>query len=177
MSIAGTNLSNRLHELLKNDSYESMMELDCLEHLFACEGLRKYQTIATFCKENGFKKVYDIGCAYGHQNEVFLEKEIAYVGINEQPLDAWNQENVEYIFNRYPFSIQSKSNDIAVSVLCLTWNCYLYKGEETLRDQLLTLSTDFDQCILYVADDKVKTIKEYYPNVKELGRKLYYFYK
>ena len=157
-----------------NDRKHLMM-LDSIDNFFECETYKKYEFILDFCKKNGFNRVFDIGCAYGLQSEIFLNTEVDYVGIDEWNLEFWNNDNFKYIINRYPFKIEAKDDDLAVSSLCLTWNCYLYDGDETLRKQCEALQRDFKQCLLYMQEDKIDFVNQYFKKVKILDGNFVYF--
>lgn len=162
---------------METDDIRYAMEDDCIEHFFGAGGMEHYETICNFIKENKFDKVYDIGCAYGHQSEIFLEEDIDYIGIEASPIkNFWNADKFKYINKEYPFKIDTGKNDIAVSVLCLIWNCYLYENQKTLRAQCEALQRDFNQCILYIAHDKIATVDRYFKNRKKIGDGMYYFY-
>ena len=154
------------------------MEEDCISHMFECEGLKTYEKIANFAKENGFSKVFDIGCAIGHQSEVFLQSGLDYVGIEEAPVsEFWNADKFTYISKKYPFKIIAEPNkDLAVSVLCLTWNCYLYEKEKTLQEQCEALQRDFKHCLLYMPKEAVSFVSKYYKGCKNIEGHLYYFF-
>lgn len=164
---------------LTNDNI-FLMEHACIISLMEEDGagIRPYEIIADFAKNNGINKVYDIGCAYGHQSEVFLNNNLDYVGIETTMSGQfWNNDKFSYIKKEYPFEIKAGSDEIAISVLCLTWNCYLYEGEKTLDEQLEALYRDFHHCILYAPKEMVSYISKYFKNVTEIGRSLYYFSK
>lgn len=161
----------------KTGDSEYLMEIDCIDHFFECEGLNKYSLVAKFCKERGFNKAYDIGCAYGHQSEVFLLNGINYFGIDENCTNFWNKDKCEYKTKSYPFKINAKENELAVSILCLTWNCYLDEGDITLHNQLKQLSDDFNNCLLYIAKDKVNIVKKYFKGYEHIEGNFHYFYK
>ena len=164
-----------MYEKTKEDKY--LMEDYCINTLFECEHLKTYENIRNFAKEKGFNRVYDIGCGTGHQSEVFVNQNIEYVGIEQtKGLEFWNADKFKYIENTYPFKVYAYKSDLAISVLCLTWNCYLYEKEKTLREQCQALQRDFNQCLLYIANDKVETVKEYFKHHESLGGKLHYFY-
>lgn len=173
-------LLNRHKECL--DLYEQtndtryLMEVDCIEHFFGVSGLERYEAIMNFARNNNITRVFDIGCAYGHQSEVFLENSIDYVGIEACSDNFWNKDKFKYIQKEYPFKIDSKASDLAVSVLCLTWNCYLYEGEKTLTEQCEALQRDFKHCLLYLANDKIEFVLKYFKNHKKIDEDLYYFY-
>lgn len=165
----------RENYLKGKETIEYDMEMDCIDHFFECEGFRTYGQIALFCKENGIKRAIDIGCAYGHQSECFLIHGVDYVGVNESKLNFWNQDTFKYVAGHYPCLLPTKSNDLAVSVLCLTWNCYLREGEKTLREQVEALQRDFSHCLLYITEDAKDFVSQYFKKVVKLGRNLYYF--
>lgn len=148
-----------------------------LDHFFECERGKTYNTIIKVCKEHNAKRVFDIGCAYGTQSECFINTELEYVGIDRYCDDFWNKDRYKYITRNYPFKINTDKDDIAVSVLCLTWNCYLYENEKTLNEQLMQLAEDFNKAILYIAEDKIDYVKEYFPICNHIEGNLYFFSK
>lgn len=165
---------DNLYESTKDSNY--LMEMDCIDHIFECEGYKTYERIQEFCKEYNFKTIYDIGCAYGHQSEVFINSDINYVGINNCKLDYWNRDRYDYITQQYPFKIEVKENELGISVLCLTWNCYLYNGEQTLNEQCEALKRDFNSCLLYMSKDKINYVSKYFKNNQVVDENLVYFY-
>ena len=100
-----------------------------IDTFFEVEVYKTYEVFAKIAKEKGFSRVFDIGTAFGLQSEVFLNEGIDYVGINDGNLNFWNKDKFKYIVGEYPFKIEAKETDLAVSSLCLTWNCYLHEGE------------------------------------------------
>jgi hypothetical protein len=152
-----------------------LMEEYCIAHLFECQGIDTYEQIASFCKERGIQRVVDIGCAYGHQSEVFLNEGIQYLGVDEDNGIFWNLDKFQYIVNRYPCELPIQKGDLGVSVLCLTWNCYLYEGEKTLKEQCEALQRDFEHCLLYMVPERVNFVHRYFKKVEEIGENLYYF--
>jgi hypothetical protein len=170
---------DRLKECLelyrKNHEVVYLMEEDCIAHLFECRGIETYEKIAMFCKERGIKRIFDIGCAYGHQSEVFLKEGLEYIGVNDHTATFWNRDKFQYIVNRYPCELPTQKGDLGVSVLCLTWNCYLYEGKKTLTEQCEALQRDFEHCLLYIAPDKVEFVNRYFKKVKKIDEHLYYF--
>lgn len=173
-------LNKRIDELHKlydeTNNVVYAMEDYCICNFFECEGTRKYETILNFAKENNFKRVFDVGCAFGHQSEVFLNSNIKYIGINDTDFDFWNKDKFEYIVGKYPFEIKANEEDLVVSVLCLTWGCYLYENEKTLREQCEQLQRDFKHCLLYMAKEKIDFVKKYYKNYQILDNNFVYFY-
>lgn len=158
-----------------DNNIEHLMKIDCIDHFFECETYIKYQKILDFAKENNLKRVFDIGCAYGHQSEIFLNEPVEYIGINDAKSDYWNKDKFQYITKEYPFMIKANKNDLATSVLCLTWNCYLYK-KDTLYKQCEALSRDFTHCLLYMPKDKINFVKKYFTNYKIIDKSFVYFY-
>ncbi|WP_279146366.1 MULTISPECIES: hypothetical protein [Clostridium] len=159
----------------KTNDVKYAMEGDCIDSLYECEGFEIYEKILKFAKDNNFKKIYDIGCAYGHQSEVFLNSAVDYVGIEACKFGYWNSDKYHYINQEYPFKINAADNELAVSVLCLTWNCYLYEEEKTLKEQCQALQRDFKHCLLYIVKDKINYMKKYYKNSKIIEKGLIYF--
>lgn len=158
------------------DTLEYDMELDCIDHFFGAGGLKIYEKIASFCKENNIRRVIDIGCAYGHQSECFLHENINYMGVDEYMRGRfWNNDKFPYIIAHYPAKLPVRKDDLGVSVLCLTWNVYLYEGEKTLREQCEALQRDFSHCLLYIPEGVKDLLLNYFANVKKVDNKLYYF--
>ena len=151
------------------------MKMDSLDNFFECETYKTYESILEFCRENNIRKIYDIGCAYGLQSEIFIGSEVNYVGIDEWKMDFWNKETFKYINKSYPFKIEAKKDELAVSSLCLTWNCYLYEGNKTLIEQCEALQRDFKHCLLYISKDKVDFVSKYFKSTKIINNKLVYF--
>lgn len=154
-----------VREKLEKRRTELMMEMDCIDNLFECKGIETYEQIAEICKENGFDRVFDIGCAYGHQSIIFSEADIWYFGIGNDNVEFYNRSKCSYEIGKYPFQLIHATNNnrsVAVSVLCLTWNCYLYEGDKTLREQLEALQRDFKHVILYMQADKLSEVEKYF---------------
>ncbi|WCK57343.1 hypothetical protein PP175_29575 (plasmid) [Aneurinibacillus sp. Ricciae_BoGa-3] len=155
------------------------MEEDSICHLFECKGLETYEQIASFCKEHEIERVIDIGCAHGHQSEVFLQQGLDYVGVNEHRDNFWNGDKFQFICNHYPCKLPTKKGDLGVSVLCLTWNVYLYERKKTLTEQCEALQRDFEHCLLYMMPERVDFLSRYFKKVQKidegLGYGLYYF--
>ena len=113
----------------------------------------------------------------GHQSEVFIDSDIEYIGINDLPVkNYWNSDRYKYITKQYPFKIEAKETDLAVSLLCLTWNCYLYKGEKTLKEQCEALTRDFKNVLLYMQKDKLLFVAKYFKSYEMLHDNFVYFY-
>ena len=76
-------LYGRLNELdrLYRETHktEYLMEDDTICHVLGNTGAI-YESIARFCNEHSIERVVDIGCAYGHQSEIFYEQGIDYTG-------------------------------------------------------------------------------------------------
>lgn len=157
------------------DTDKYMYEFDCILHALDDEKLEVYETIAKFVKNKDFNKVYDIGCAQAHQSEIFLNSNLKYVGINDFKTTFWNDDVFTFISEAYPFKIDTEANDVAISVMCLTWNCYLYEGNKSLIEQLELLKRDFKHVILYIASDKIEVVSKYFKNREEIMKGLYYF--
>lgn len=152
-------------------------QLYCIDVFFECRTADKYRKAKEFCESKGYARIFDIGCAFGFQSEVFLGSEMDYVGIDGKEVDYHNKEEFMYISQKYPFKIEAKEDDIAISFLCLGWNCYLHEEQKTLNEQFKALSKDFNSCILDVKDYQFETIQKYFPNAENIGDGLHYFYK
>lgn len=158
-----------LYDKTKDVKY--LMEDDCIMHFFGAGGMENYEKILEFAKYHGFNRVFDIGAAIGHQSEVFLNSGIDYVGIEECRCDSfWNSDRYNYIVERYPFKIEATEKDLAVSVLCLTWNCYLGKNMDILKEQCEALKRDFKSCLLYAANDNIDFVKKYFSNFEYVNK-------
>ena len=155
---------------------ENLMLLDSIDNFFECETYKKYEFVLNFCKKNGFNRIFDIGCAYGLQSEVFLDTKVDYVGVDEwKGLEFWNEKQFKYIVGHYPFKVNTNDNDLAVSSLCLGWNCYLHEGEKTLIEQCEALQRDFKQCLLYIPKDKIECIGRYFEKVEMFDNGFVFF--
>lgn len=172
-------LDERLKELYKLSSetgdVKYMEEDDSLCHIMDIERLGIYKKIAEVAKQKGAKRVIDIGCAFGHQSEVFLKEELTYLGVTNHESEFWNRDVFEYVVNSYPCELPVQKGDMAVSVLCLTWNIYLVEGEKTLREQCESLQRDFEHCLIYVQKNHVDVLKEYFNMSEHVEGNLYYF--
>lgn len=147
---------------------ESMrfMEADSIMHFLGAGGVENYEQVVQFCQENHIQRVIDIGSAYGHQSECFLDTTIEYIGVDNEMQDGWNSERYTYIQGSYPCPLPTKADDLAVSVLCLTWNCYLHEGERTLHQQCKSLAKDFSHALLYASKSAKDTLKQYFSSVE-----------
>lgn len=159
----------------KTNNTNCLIEMDCIDHFFECESYKTYGKILEFAEAKKIKRVFDIGCAYGHQSEVFINSKVDYVGINEGKCDYWNEDRYKYLSTHYPFKIEANTDDLAVSVLCLTWNCYLYEKDKTLQEQCEALQRDFKNCLLYMASDKIDFVKKYFKDYIVIDKNLVYF--
>ncbi len=179
MKVRYKKLSKRRKYLQENSTIDDtpmLMEVDCIDHIFALNKLEQYTEVLKFAKSKGFKRVFDIGCAYGHQSEAFIDSDIEYIGIDDGvPGEYWNLDKYIYISEHYPFKINATETDLAVSILCLTWNCYLYEGEKTLKEQCEALKRDFKHVLLYMPKDKVGFVKEYFKGYEQVNEFMYFY--
>ena len=177
------NLKARYHELSKivreaqneDEKMEAMMEDDSLCHVMECDGISTYVSILRHAKQLNGKRVIDIGCAYGHQSEVFVDSGVEYVGVTNHDSPFFNRDRFDYIIGKYPCELPLQSGDIGVSVLCLTWNVYLTEGEKTLHEQYEALKRDFADCILYLPAHAVEVVSGYFSEATRLEHNLYHF--
>lgn len=155
---------------------EYMKEDYSLGVLLECDGFRPYEEIAKFCLKNNIKRVFDIGCAYAHQSEIFLQSDIDYIGVEATNIkNFWNKDKFTYINAHYPCGLPVEKGDLAVSVYCLTWNCYLFEREKTLREQCEALMKDFEHCLIHVQPENLEIVSEYFNHVHKVWDDLYYF--
>lgn len=169
------------YKYLKERAFEddqALREFDSLGHVFECGGIEHYRIAMEHAKKIGARRVFDVGCAYGHQSEVFVDSGVDYVGINNHDLvEFWNRDRYEYLVGEYPMDIKTSKSDMAVSVLCLTWNCYLFDGIETLKAQCEALARDFNHVLLYMPRESVGFVAKHFDGHENLGRNFVYFYK
>ena len=172
-------IEDRLDEdLAKCEENKLLMEHNSIINYFE-SGRKKYKKALDFCKKKGFLKAYDIGCAYGFQSELFITYNIDYVGIDcsVKNDEFWDSGRFIHLNKTYPFKIKAdKQNDVAISILCLCWNCYLTDGEETLRTQMEQLSKDFNHVILYIDNRFFNIVKSYFKGYESFDSLFYYFY-
>lgn len=155
----------RTIKALEKHKKNLLMELDCIEHLLEAGSLINYDFMIDFAIKKGFKRVIDIGCAYGHQSEL-CEGRIDYVGVDEDLVEFYNQEKYDYYVGKYPqeISFLMEESEIAISNLAIGWNCYV--NEEEFEKQCKALSEDFKASLLYLPTDREEILKKYFKNVK-----------
>lgn len=165
-------LSNvdKLYSETKKDEY--LHKQYCLEHFFEISS-STYEEIVKYCIDNEVEGVVDIGCAYGYQSELFLVNDINYIGIDESSDYFWNSEKFTYYKVKYPCDMKKYNNYLAISSLCISWNCYLHEGEKTLNDQFYQLSNDFRRCLIYGSPENMMVAKKYFSEVNNIKRKFY----
>lgn len=163
---------------------ELLMEHDSIINYYG-GGKERYSTALEFIKMKGLERVFDIGCGYGFQSELFINSGINYVGIDGSVRENqfFNKDKATYLSKVYPFDIEAKNTDLALSVLCLTWNCYLFNGAETYKQQMEQLSRDFKHVILYMNKADLNFVKSYFKGYESIegtreyfNSKFYYFY-
>lgn len=145
-------------EKLDKHSYFDFLQADhSLSHFFQ-SSMTIYLEMLNICQENNIEKVYDIGCGYGWQSEIFLRGGVKYTGIEVDKHIYWKEnmaDDINYINKEYPFKIETEPNEAVISNMCLSWNCYL-KEKETLEKQVETVKRDFNQAILYLSKERAK---------------------
>lgn len=128
--------------------------LYCIEE-YICSTKGFYELVLKYCLENDIKEIYDIGCCYGWQSEIFINNNIKYIGIECETLDFWNKDNCTYINRKYPFPIKHNKDAIAISNLCIG---YLVKE----FDELYSFDTIILNC-------KLDTFNSQYTITKKKG--------
>ena len=153
-------LQKKQESLEKGDAFQEEKEFQQLSQfmysydVYRESSIGNYLFIKEFMEKNGFQTIVDIGTAYGMQSELF--RAFAYIGVDntsgKEKTLQWREEeeDVTYIHGVYPCPLppMDKATTLGVSVLCLTWNCYLY-SDDALHEQLSALRRDFDHVLLY----------------------------
>lgn len=159
-------LDEECKKLSKSNSREDLMKFDDLLNQFECESFEIYGEIAKIAKQNQVNNIYDIGCATAYQSEVFKQENINYVGIEGYFTGKgyWNDNIFKYIEKPYPFKIDASKNDIAISKLCIGWNCFKFEDNTYLK-QLEALSRDFKTVILYTTGEFIDIAHKYFKEI------------
>lgn len=151
-----------------------LMMLDSIDHIM--ERPESYENILNFAEKRGIKRVVDIGCAYAFQSSIFEETDVSYMGVDEGVNGRfWNDEKFSFIKTHYPSPLPLVEGDLAISVLCLGWNVYLYEGEKTFNEQFEALSADFKHALLYIPTERLESIGRYFVKTEKVAEGLYYF--
>lgn len=155
----------RTIKTLEEHRKQLLMEIDCIDHLLQAGSLINYDFMIDFAIKKGFKRVVDIGCAYGHQSELCRGR-IEYVGIDEDLVGFYNvyEYNIYYP-NKYPFFTNGLFwNDLAICNLSIGWNCY--DNEKEAKENFKALSEDFKACLLYLPTDRENLLRECFKKVE-----------
>lgn len=156
----------RAIDVLEEYRLNMLREMDALDHTMEIS-LKNYDFMIDFAIEKGFKRVVDIGCAYGHQSEL-CQGRIEYRGIDEDLVNFYefNDKNNNYSVGKYPFYIPFDiyKKDLAISNLAIGWQCYV--DEKEFREQCKALSNDFKASLLYLPTDREPILKECFKNVE-----------
>lgn len=146
---------------------EGLNEVDVCRHFgflrasdslegFLSEGMLTYLDMLNICQKNNISKVYDVGCGFGWQSEIFWKGGVKYLGIDvDDSLSFWKNnavDGINYINKEYPFSISADKDEALISSMCLSWECY-FRDKDTLKKQAEAVIRDFDQAILVLADE------------------------
>ncbi|WP_442637927.1 hypothetical protein [Rossellomorea marisflavi] len=168
---------NELSEMAETKAERTsyLMEGQCLCSVMESIPGGSYERILSYVHMLGGKRVVDIGCAYGHQSEVFSGTGVDYMGVTNHEGDFFNQDIYTYMTGHYPCELPTQEGDIGVSVLCMGWNCYLDEGEKTLHEQAQSLSRDFLDCILYIPETSLEIMASYFDTYDKIGNSLYHF--
>ncbi|EQK39794.1 hypothetical protein C672_3613 [[Clostridium] bifermentans ATCC 638] len=160
---------SELYRKTKNEEY--MIQEYCLSHFFEISK-ENYIKVLEYCIANNIKGIVDIGCAKGFQSELFLNNNIDYIGVEESSNYFWNDDKFKYIKAKYPISLKEHKNYLAVSILCISWNCYLYNGMKDLHLQFKQL-TEFDKCLIYGQKEHMEIAKYYFKEVNNICGSFY----
>lgn len=143
-------------KVLKDYKTNLFQQLDSLQHVLECT-LNNYDFMINFAIKKGYKRVVDIGCAYGHQSELCTGR-IKYLGIDEDDCDFYKETLARgYIVGKYPEEIDGYTfwkSDLAIANLSIGWNCY--NNEEEFDEICKHLKKDFTACLLYIPIERKK---------------------
>lgn len=97
------------------------------QHYYCWEGFVEvsaevYKKISDLCHKFGIRHVYDIGCAFPFQANLFWYWGIAYTGIDDSKRTVDNANTIHRIhtlYGKYPFKIQTDFKSCAISNLCV----------------------------------------------------------
>ena len=155
----------RTIKTLEEHRKQLLMEIDCIDNLLQAGSLINYDFMIDFAIKKGFKRVVDIGCAYGHQSEL-CKGRIQYVGIDEDLVGFYNvYEGNIYYSNKYPFFTNGLFwNDLAICNLSIGWNCY--DNLKEAKEKFKALSEDFKACLLYLPTDRENLLRECFKKVE-----------
>lgn len=143
------------------------MENYCLMEMYEAKTFEWYSLVSNYAKNNGNTRVFDIGACLGIQGFFFRENDIDYI-----PVDNYADANINgfldnLIIKSYPFKIDTCSQDMLISHLCLG---YLIK-----EDDALEYLKDFRHII---TDYKLKTAEKYFDVQKmenKIGFSMYHY--
>lgn len=179
--ISGIQRYHRLHQRFEHLRYCCVLpdstewhwlaEEECgIMHFFEEGGMELYEFVLHFAKENGIRVVYDIGCATGYQNEVFIGSGIHYIGIDDTlPAEHyWNSGKYGLLRGRYPFAIKAAEKAMAVSVLCVGWGVYKLR-EDTWSERFKQMARDFDVALVYMSSDALPDARKYWKRVESVS--------
>lgn len=154
-------------KVLEEHKRNLLMEIDCIDHLIEAGSLINYDFMIDLAIKKGFKRIVDIGCAYGHQGEL-CEGRIEYIAVDEDLVEFYKmyEDNYNYSVGKYPFYVpfDMYKKDLAVSNLAIGWQCYA--NEEESEEQFAALANDFKACLLYLPTEREKLLKKHFKNIE-----------
>lgn len=144
-----------MEDYLQNPKTNAIdMEMDSIEHVLGCTG-DFYDFVVQYCKEHNIDSVIDIGCAYGHQAEAFVQANINYEGVNDWDGPLWKKDQITYHIGKFPFELQTNAQ-LAISNLCYGYFIHNY---EVLAKQyshvILNNITDLEAIEQYFDVEKI----------------------
>lgn len=133
----------KILERLHRDSDSALEEMDCIDHVLAFTG-DFYDAVVSYMKEHNIPEVVDIGCAYGHQGEAFIQSGLGYIGIEAfVGSKLYKANTLQYIRKPYPCKLPKKYR-LGCSNLCYGYFIHDYEA----------LARDFNEVILGNINDK-----------------------
>ena len=155
----------RANKILSEYRENLLIECNSLDNVIECS-LGNYDFMIDFAIREGYNTVVDIGCAYGHQAELCKDR-INYVGIDEDDIKFYKENELHYLIGTYPFyipKIKYFENALAISNLAVGWNCYV--NEEEFKEQCKALKNDFKASLLYLPKDREEILKKNFKEIK-----------
>ncbi len=147
---------------------ELLRELNSLDHVLECS-LKNYDFMIDFAVKKDFHEVVDIGCAYGHQTELCRGR-INYIGVDRELVNFYIPYECYCLPEGYPtdktLSHNQFKTSLAISNLCIGWNCYV--DEKEAKKQFKALKRDFKASLLYLPKDRENILKKVFKNVEKV---------
>lgn len=156
------------------DRYNQIKMIDeqeshSIETQMECKTYSDYYLAGKIAKSLGLERIVDIGCAHGHQSYVITQQGVDYLGINTHIIPFFAADDkARYLVGHYPLEIKTSEKDLAVAILSLFWNCYLY-DDNVLEDQIKAVSKDFKYLLASIPNDKIELVGRAFTCYEKIG--------